>query len=70
MSAGSGRKFGQPYARASIKGKKVYMHRFIMNAEQGSHVDHINHMTLDNRKSNLREVHPTTNQKNRRKKNV
>ncbi len=35
----------------ATKGK---MHRFIMNASDGSVVDHINHDPLDNRRSNLR----------------
>lgn len=32
----------------------IQMHRFIMNTPKGMHTDHINHDTLDNRKSNLR----------------
>ncbi len=31
-SAGSNRSLGRPYARANINGKKVYLHRFIMDA--------------------------------------
>jgi len=35
--------------------KNISMHRFIMGVEDSKvHVDHINHDTLDNRKSNLR----------------
>lgn len=33
---------------------KIYLHRFILNAEKDIEVDHINHNLLDNRKKNLR----------------
>lgn len=74
-SKGSGRKHGQPYARARIKGKNVYLHRFIMEAPEGTHVDHRNHQTLDCRKSNLKVTSRDDNMNNRRsigrqKKNV
>jgi signal peptidase I len=53
-SRGKGRKHGAPYARAYIKGKMVYMHRFIMNEyDPDYHIDHRNFWTLDNRKENL-----------------
>lgn len=69
MSRGSKRKHGQPYARASIKGKKIYMHRFIMGAENPQmQVDHKNHQTLDNRRENLEVVTHQENQKRKRKK--
>lgn len=66
FSAGSKRKHGQPYARSTINGKEVYLHRFIMNdsieycttegcTEQPHlwHVDHKNKQTLDCRRQNL-----------------
>lgn len=52
-----------------IDGKriKIKMHRFIMNTPKGLCVDHINHNTLDNRRSNLRNVTYSQNSINRRK---
>ncbi len=46
------------YAVVSVMkdGKKrtIYLHRFLMNPPEGKVVDHKNHDTLDNRRSNLR----------------
>lgn len=42
------------YARRSVNGRHVYLHRFIVSAPKGLDVDHINGDTLDNRRSNLR----------------
>jgi hypothetical protein len=53
-SKGKNRNIGQPYARAMIDGKRVYMHRFILNVTCSNHVDHRNFQTLDNRRENLR----------------
>lgn len=67
-SRGSKRKPGEPYARATVNGKKVYLHRFIMNAPEWLQVDHRNHQTLDCRKDNLESVPANINAKRRRKK--
>ena len=44
------------YIRSSGKKKedKVHIHRLIMGFPDGMNIDHINHNTFDNRKSNLR----------------
>lgn len=66
-SGGRGRKLGRPYARGSVKGKDTYLHRFITPPqEEGHHIDHINHCTLDNRRENLRSVTPRENMKHKR----
>lgn len=67
FSKGVGRKKGFPYARANVKGKKVYLHRFVMQAEGNVHVDHLNHCTLDCRRKNLEIVTPKENLNRRRK---
>jgi hypothetical protein len=57
-----------PYAKTTIKGKGVYLHRFILNVTGENHVDHKNWQTLDCRKENLEEVTRVENMK--RKRNV
>lgn len=44
----------------------IKMHRFIMNCPRDKVIDHINHDTLDNRKSNLRICTHFENQQNLR----
>lgn len=48
-----------------VKSKYVQLHRFIMNCPKDLTVDHINHNTLDNRKSNLRICTQKQNNENR-----
>ena len=43
----------------------IFMHREILKARENFLVDHINHNTLDNRKSNLRECSHSENMRNR-----
>lgn len=66
FSKGTRKKPGQPYARATVKGQKVYLHRFVINAGEGSQVDHKNHQTLDCRDENIKETTHIENQANRR----
>jgi len=42
------------YGQATIKQKRILLHRFIMNAPTGTLIDHISGDTLDNQKNNLR----------------
>ncbi|MBB3521048.1 HNH endonuclease [Rhizobium sp. BK456] len=51
-------------ARALVTHQVLMMHRVIMHAPKGLVVDHINHDTLDNRKTNLRIVTRQQNQCN------
>lgn len=66
MSKGTKKKPGQPYARATIDGKKVYLHRYITGAYAPMHVDHRNHQTLDYREENLKVCTHKENMDNRR----
>jgi len=55
------------YVCGSVNGKKVYMHRLLLNAKKNQYVDHINGNPLDNRKQNLRLCSNSENLRNRTK---
>lgn len=57
----------QEYAKTTINGKAVKMHRLIINAPEGMDVDHINGNQLDNRKLNLRICSRIENLRNSKK---
>jgi hypothetical protein len=52
-------------AQARIGKERVQMHRFILKAQAGELVDHINHNRLDNRRCNLRIVTAAQNSWNK-----
>lgn len=52
------------------KQTRLAIHREIMRPQIGMVVDHINHNTLDNRKSNLRVCTPQQNQFNQQRKHT
>jgi hypothetical protein len=53
------------YAASRIKGRVIYLHRFIMNAPAGVGVDHIDGDKFNNRRENLRIASQRQNAQNR-----
>lgn len=53
--------------RKGVK-RKIYLHRFLLNAREGEEVDHINHDGLDNRRENLRVCSHQENMMNSNRK--
>lgn len=64
---GCGFNFGEKGKR---KQKTIQLHRFIIDCPEGMVVDHVNHNTLDNRKSNLRICSQSENCKNNQKSKI
>lgn len=49
-------------------GKRIYLHRFLLNPPNGLFIDHVNRNPLDNRKSNLRFCTVLENSRNKASK--
>lgn len=60
----------QGYIMSRIDGELVRLHRLLMNCPKDMDVDHKNHNTYDNRKSNLRIVTRSQNNMNKNSKGV
>src|SRR4051794_8623449 len=56
---------GAGYPHAWMGGKKVMLHRFLLDVPSGFEVDHINRDKLDNRRNNLRIVTHQQNNMNK-----
>ncbi len=54
-------------ARRGEQGRTVYLHRQLSGPPDGMLVDHINGVTLDNRRCNLRFATPSQNQHNQKR---
>lgn len=54
------------YATRKENGKSLRMHRTLLKVRSGEEVDHWNHNTLDNRRSNLRRCSHTQNMRNKK----
>lgn len=54
------------YAESVINGRSVKMHRLILNAKESEHVDHIDGLTLNNQRENIRICNRFQNQQNRK----
>ena len=55
---------GNERAVGRVKGKSIFMHRFILNPPKDIGIDHIDHNGLNNRRENLRLATPSQNQAN------
>ncbi|MGU3661083.1 HNH endonuclease [Methylobacterium fujisawaense] len=62
----TGTKGGKVYAQTKVKGKRVLLHRLLLNAPADLEVDHRDGDTRNNRRSNLRIATHAQNMANRR----
>jgi len=62
----SGSGYAAGFVPVEGKFNLVYLHRFLLNAQPGEIVDHINGCALDNRRANLRLVTAEQNGQNKR----
>lgn len=53
------------YVTATINGRTVYLHKYLMDADSATQVDHISRDRLDNRRPNLRFANHAQNQWNK-----
>lgn len=49
------------YARTTINGKTIRLHKFLLNPKKYEYTDHINRNTLDCRRTNLRNITNSSN---------
>lgn len=63
-----GRNYVRGIDRSTKPPKQIKLHRYLLDAPVGMHVDHINGDPLDNRRENLCLATPSQNQQNSRKK--
>lgn len=61
--------YEQYYAYGVVNGKRMFMHRYLLEPTNDVCVDHKNHKGWDNRRSNIRIVSAIQNRKNSRKPN-
>lgn len=62
-------RYNSYYVIGKREGKKVWLHRFLLDTVEGMEVDHMDHSPLDNRRNNLRNTTKSQNQQNRRQAN-